>query len=616
MADKRQFEINGLIDTNNQVFDNLNSIANASGCFLTWDPSIGKWSVILNTNASSVKSFDDSNIIGEINISGTGVTELYNKASVSFPNKDTRDSTDVIEVTIDNDDRYPQEIDNILELQLPIVNDPVHAQYLATRELKQSRLDLIVEFRSNFTANTLKAGDIIDISNSGYGFTNKLFRVIQIEELDDDDGNVIFSILAQEYNADIYTADLEYDYRTSFNGIKSQVFNEEIQTKDDFDFGNSMGRLLAANLGVGLLRSLFSSNEDTGEVTQELFFDNQSTQELLTAGVSLPPLTHVATGTDVCDSGTVQINFSHSCSSCFFNTPNFTYQYEITGALQSEVSVPLEGEVITSGNSASISFDVNPESEKTITFTMGGTSTQINVQVEPDKYITDVSANPGSITEGETVAVTVNTFGYSNGETLNYTITGTASSKVTSPALTGTVTINTDTASLSIVTQDDETFNEPEELTVTFTPQPTGVCFIGVDNSVDITVANDATTGPAPDPDPGDPQPDDYFCEYVEVPIVWCGRFDNDTQYLKSVTSLASARLPVAPVGGVAVPLSVTVDNPGTSSASINITSTVNVEPAGINAGGIVYDVITAFDPPPSGGDTLITGTIARLVGY
>lgn len=616
MADKKQFEINGLIDTSNNVWDNVNEIANASGCFVTWDASIGKWSVILNTDASSVKSFDDSNIIGEINVSGTGVTELYNKASITFPNKDTRDTTDVIEVEIDSAERYPQELDNTLEIQLPIVNDPVHAQYIATRELKQSRLDLIVEFRSNFTANNLKAGELVSITNSGYGFSNKLFRIIQIEEQDEDDGNVIFSILAQEYSADIYDADLSYEYRSSFNGIQSQVFNAEIQTKDDFDFSNSMGRLLAANLGLGLLRSLFTSDEDTGEVQQELFFDNQPTQELFTAGVKLPSLTHSASGTDVCDSGTVQINFSHNCSNCFFNTPDFTYTYEITGANASEVSIPLEGEIVTSGNSASISFDVVPESEKTITFTMGDTSTDINVQVQPDQYITGVSANPGSITEGETVAVTVNTFGYNDGSTLNYAITGSASGKVTSPALTGTVTINTDTASLSIVTQDDATFNEPEELTVTFTPQPTGVCFIGVDNSVDITVANDATTGPDPGPDPGDPEDDDYFCEFVEVPLIYCGRFDNDTQYLKSVSVLQTVLLPKAPTGGTAVPLTISVTDPNTSSAAISIDSTVNVEPSGIGASGMTVEVITAFDPVPAGGDTLITGTTATLQGY
>jgi len=34
-------EINGFIDTNNSVRDNLDRIANASGVFITWDQEAG-----------------------------------------------------------------------------------------------------------------------------------------------------------------------------------------------------------------------------------------------------------------------------------------------------------------------------------------------------------------------------------------------------------------------------------------------------------------------------------------------------------------------------------------------------------------------------------------------
>ena len=155
MSTRKQFEINGLVDTKNNVLDNLNNVANASGCFLTWDPKLGKWSVILNTTGTSVKSFDDSNILGSVNIGGTGINELYNSVEVNFPNKDTRDTLDTVFLEIDSAERYPQELDNTMRIDLPIVNDPVLAQYIGARELKQSRLETVVEFRSNFEANDL-----------------------------------------------------------------------------------------------------------------------------------------------------------------------------------------------------------------------------------------------------------------------------------------------------------------------------------------------------------------------------------------------------------------------------------------------------------------------------
>lgn len=618
MTNRTQFEINGIVDTNNNVLDNLNTLANASGCFLTWDPKLGKWIVILNTTSSSVKSFDDSNILGDINVNGSGLTELYNSVSVRFPNKDTRDTTDVVELTTPSADRYPQELDNTLELTLPITNDPVQAQYIGARELKQSRLDTIIEFSTNFEANTLKAGDLIDVTNSALEFTSKLFRVIQIEETDDDDGNLVFSILAQEYNADIYTVTgLQYDYRSNFTGIKSVVFNEEIQANDDIDMGNQIARLLAANLGVGLLRSFFTSDPDTGEVlTQGIEFADEDTQALMEAGAKKPDLTHSdSVSTTVCSGVPLSLSATHDCTVCYLETPNFAYPYTITGATAGEVNVELEGTITSAGNTATLTFTPNVTTQKSITVTFGGASTVFDVAPAPTKYASNVTATSTTITEGDTItSVDVTTVGIDDADTINYAITGSASSKVSSPALTGTVTITSNAGSLGpIVTTDDNAYNEDEELVVTFsyTGEPSDYCGVSTD-SVTITVQNNATTGPLPaDAD----EDDDYTCDYAYVPVVWCGRFDNANQFMKSVTVREYARLPVANTGGTAVPLTISVTNGGTATAAISIDSTVNVD-TGTNVGGIPFEVITSFDSPPSGGNTIITGTTTQVRGY
>lgn len=618
MANRTQFEINGVIDTNNNVLDNLNTLANAAGCFLTWDPNEGQWVVILNTTSGSIKSFDDSNILGDINVNGTGLTELFNAVSAKFPNKDTRDTIDVVELTTPDADRFEEEINNTLEITLPYTNDPVQAQYIAARELKQSRLDLIIEFASNFEANTLKAGDVIDVTNSALEFTNKLFRVVQVEETDEDDGNLIFNILAQEYDADIYTVNnLEYDYRSNFTGIKSVVFNEEIAANDDVDFGNQMARLLAANLGAGLLRSLFTSDPDTGEVlTQELEFADEDTQALMEAGAKKPNLTHDdAVTTTICSGSTVTLTADHDCEVCFLETPNYSYPYTITGATASEVDIELEGTITTAGANATLEFTPNVEDQKSITVTFGGNSTVFDVAPAPEKYATNVTATSTTITEGDTItSVDVTTEGIDDADTINYAITGSASGKVSSPALTGTVTITSDAGSLGpIVTTDDSAYNEDQDLIVTFsyTGEPSDYCGVSVD-SVTITVENNATTGPLPDDANED---DDYTCEYAYVPVVWCGRFDAVNQYMKSVTVREYARLPVAATGGTAVPLTVSVTDGGTASAAISIDSTVNIDTSN-RAGGALYYIITSFDTPPSGGNTIITGSTVSARGY
>jgi hypothetical protein len=96
---------------------------------------------------------------------------------------------------------------------------------------------------------------------------------------------------------------------------------------------------------------------------------------------------------------------------------------------------------------------------------------------------------------------------------------------------------------------------------------------------------------------------------------MWCGTFDADTQRLKSISVKKTAFLPLSPAGGTAVPTTLSVTNPGESSAAISIDSTVNIDPV-TGAGGAQIDVITAFDPLPTGGDTLLTGTISTFNGY
>ena len=201
------FEINGVVDTSNSVFDNLNTLSTASGCWLTFDASEGKWAVVINRAGPSTKSFNDSNIIGPIAITGTGLTEAYNKVVVEFPHKDLRDQTDSVALSIPENQRFPNEVDNTLNIKLQCVSDPAQAQYIGAVELKQSRVDRVIEFLTDYTSLGIKAGDLIDVTAEPYGFDAKVFRVTKVSENDADDGSIQLSITAVEYDASVYSTD-------------------------------------------------------------------------------------------------------------------------------------------------------------------------------------------------------------------------------------------------------------------------------------------------------------------------------------------------------------------------------------------------------------------------
>jgi hypothetical protein len=621
---RTQYEINGVIDTAQNVLENISTIATASGCFVTWDPDEGKWSIIVNETGASIKSFDDSNIIGPIAISSSGVNELYNSATIEFPHKDIRDSVDIIDITIASGDRYPQELDNNLNIKLDCINDPVQAQLIATRELKQSRVDKVVRFTTDYTSNGLKAGDLIDITASMYSFSSKVFRVTAIEEEDTDEGAIVFSITALEYDANVYsTAGLTYETRNKRTGIIPKAANQAVAKSEDIDAGSQMARLLGANLLLGLLngssnplggllKNIFGIDKNTGQISSRGEFNDPDKQAAVSS-IAKPTVTVSKDKDNACNGDTVTFSIAHACESCFFTNPQFEYTYTITGVTASEVSIPLTGKMTTTGTSAATKaavFTITGTSTKTATFTVGSSSQSVTIHpAMPAQYVSNVSASPSSITEGSPTTVTVATVGYANGTTLAYTISGSASSKVTSPALTGNVTINSNSATINITTSDDSVYNNAQSLTITVGTAVSNPCAV-TSNTTTVTVNNNATSGPKP---PSENNDNDVFCDYVLVPVVWCGRFDENTQRLKSMTVRKSAYLPRASTGGTAVPLTVSVTSPGTASAAISVTSTVNIASGG---GGVNFDVITSFSTPPSGGDTHITGTTASFKGY
>jgi hypothetical protein len=183
---------------------NLETLCGAAQAFLNYDIAQGKWAVVINRPGASVASFDDSNIVGSISIQGTGLRDLYNTVRVEFPHIDLNDEYDFVEIAIPAGDRNANEPDNTLNIQFDCINDPVMAEMLGLIELKQSRVDRVITFDVDFSYLGLKAGDLIDVTSTLLGYTNKMFRIISINESDGSDGSLMMNITALEYDADVY----------------------------------------------------------------------------------------------------------------------------------------------------------------------------------------------------------------------------------------------------------------------------------------------------------------------------------------------------------------------------------------------------------------------------
>jgi hypothetical protein len=214
-----RYQINGLVDTNQNVLANIENLCSAAGSWLSYDVNEGQWGVVINQTGTSVASFSDSNIIGNIGITGTGLEDLYNSVKVEFPHRELRDSADFVTIEIPSEDRNANEPNNSLNISYDIINEPVQANLLGLIELKQSRVNLVINFQTDFSYINLKAGDLIDVTNDRLGFINKVFRIITVRELQED-GPLSVEITALEYDSNVYsTADLYRYTRTDENGI-------------------------------------------------------------------------------------------------------------------------------------------------------------------------------------------------------------------------------------------------------------------------------------------------------------------------------------------------------------------------------------------------------------
>ena len=223
-----RYEINGVINTGDTVKTNIEKINQASATWTTFDHKSGQWKLVANREITSTETtacfvFNDDNIIGDISLSATNLEDLYNQLEVSYPNKVIRDQTDFYKATLDPSLMNDLEQANQLRLSMALTNNYIHSGRIGQIELLQSRQDLVISFQADYSALVIEAGDVIKVSNTTFGFVDKLFRVTRVRETEGEDATLVTEITAMEYSATVYADNTLTDMTLSLStGIPSQ----------------------------------------------------------------------------------------------------------------------------------------------------------------------------------------------------------------------------------------------------------------------------------------------------------------------------------------------------------------------------------------------------------
>jgi hypothetical protein len=236
-----RYRINGPLDTGSNCLNNLQFLVDSCDSWLQYSELTGKWKVVMNkayTQSPGAQAtgnlfiVNSSNLVGGIEISPIDLNETYNQVEVAYPNFNVKDQTDyqIIDLFVTNPSLLSQnEAVNRLNVTLPLVNNAVQAKYLAARRIYQSREDLVISFRTDYSGIQVEAGDVIRVYHETYGWDadngfpdGKLFRVSEVIEEKDAEGNLFATFRCFEYNATVYTDNPVADFIPAFNtGLKN-----------------------------------------------------------------------------------------------------------------------------------------------------------------------------------------------------------------------------------------------------------------------------------------------------------------------------------------------------------------------------------------------------------
>ena len=206
--DIKRFSFNGTLDTSRTVMANLQDMATCCDCLIKYNEITAQWGVIVQSpDYETVMNITDSNMVSAISITPLDIANSYNIIECKFPdeqNQDAFNSTTFDLAQINPALLYPNEPVNKVSLSLPLTNNSVTAQLIANRILKAGREDLQMQVTVNFEGIQLDAGDIVSVTNSNYGWTNKPFRINKVVQAFNDDGSIGVQLNMSEYNATVY----------------------------------------------------------------------------------------------------------------------------------------------------------------------------------------------------------------------------------------------------------------------------------------------------------------------------------------------------------------------------------------------------------------------------
>lgn len=206
---QKRYTCNAILDTGRPAIGNVKRLLTCMRGMLVF--SGGLYKLVLDKADTPTFTFDEDNIVGAWSIKLGDKRSRYNRVRGEWisptnewqPDIATAESTAYR--TLDNGLMLESQLD------LPCTTNAYEAQMLAQRHLKQSRFGTLCSFRATVAGLLCEVGDVVNITHSTPGWTDKPFRVARIALLSSDE----VEVTAVEYDDAVYDVDPLTEPRTS-----------------------------------------------------------------------------------------------------------------------------------------------------------------------------------------------------------------------------------------------------------------------------------------------------------------------------------------------------------------------------------------------------------------
>ena len=183
-------DCNAVIDTSSPVIDNVREFLKGCRGYLPYVS--GKYKLICETTGSSAITVTEDDIIGGYTLSSPTKNSKFNRVIISYVNPARNYQVDEVQWPEIDDSAYSaadkhaamKVVDGgfLLEhrVDMKTITSPYQALELAEVILRRSREALGLTINVSFSAYDVAIGDIVGVTHSSLGFSNKQFRILGI----------------------------------------------------------------------------------------------------------------------------------------------------------------------------------------------------------------------------------------------------------------------------------------------------------------------------------------------------------------------------------------------------------------------------------------------------